>query len=187
LREKAAVKNPDEFSYKMLSSRTDEAGRLLADRGNKSLSQDVVRLLKTQDAGYLRTKLQIERKRQEKLGQMWSLNKSGDSTALSSTLAGKHTLYTEDEALEEYEDSSATLAESPEPPKIPPAKFADEEIRQKTLSDRARLLHMSRIREKQLRIAEQELLVQRAMMGKSATVSGKTRTGLTWKPRERKR
>ena len=64
LREKAAERNPDEFHFGMMSSR-----QKLTDRGNKALSMDAVKLLKTQDAGYLRTMAQQTRKARERLEQ----------------------------------------------------------------------------------------------------------------------
>lgn len=67
LKQKASERNPDEFSYKMMSSTVDKTGRKVADRGNKALSMDVVKLLKTQDAGYIRTMLQMVRKEREEL------------------------------------------------------------------------------------------------------------------------
>lgn len=57
LRQKAAERNPDEFNYGMLKSKTNK-GKKLADRGNATLGPDVVRLLKTQDIGYLQCTLQ---------------------------------------------------------------------------------------------------------------------------------
>lgn len=51
----------------MMSSKVDSQGRKVADRGNKALSVDVVKLLKTQDAGYIRTMLQMVRKQREAL------------------------------------------------------------------------------------------------------------------------
>ncbi|KAL8945303.1 MAG: hypothetical protein Q9211_000179 [Gyalolechia sp. 1 TL-2023] len=74
LREKATERNPDEFSYGMLSSKTDRYGRKLQDRGNPTLSQDVVKLLKTQDAGYLKTMIQQTRKTREKVEQQYLLD-----------------------------------------------------------------------------------------------------------------
>ena len=59
----------------MLSSKTDNHGRKLADRGNKALSVDVVKLLKTQDAGYLRTMAQKTRRAREKLEQEFFLRR----------------------------------------------------------------------------------------------------------------
>ncbi|OCL12248.1 U3 small nucleolar RNA-associated protein Utp11 [Glonium stellatum] len=66
LREKAAARNPDEFSFAMMSTKSD-GGRKIADRGNKALSMDVVKLLKTQDVGYIRTMLQVVRKERRRL------------------------------------------------------------------------------------------------------------------------
>ncbi|KAL8974660.1 MAG: hypothetical protein Q9197_001094 [Variospora fuerteventurae] len=71
--EKAIERNPDEFSYGMLSSKTDQHGRRIQDRGNATLSQDAAKLLKTQDAGYLKTTLQQTRSRREKTEQQFHL------------------------------------------------------------------------------------------------------------------
>ncbi|WFD42563.1 hypothetical protein MPSI1_001209 [Malassezia psittaci] len=62
LREKAANKNQDEFHTGMVGKKT-ERGVHIDSRGNKALPNDVVALLKTQDAGYLRKQLVTERKR----------------------------------------------------------------------------------------------------------------------------
>lgn len=66
LREKAALANPDEFSFKMLSSATKN-GQRIADRGNEALSVNAVKLLKTQDKGYLRVMAQRTRRERERL------------------------------------------------------------------------------------------------------------------------
>ena len=50
----------------MMSSRTS-GGIKVADRGNRPLSMDVVKLLKTQDAAYLRTMAQRVRREREKV------------------------------------------------------------------------------------------------------------------------
>ena len=50
-----------------MSSNVDSQGRKIVDRGNKALSTDVVKLLKMQDAGYIRTMLQMVRKEREEL------------------------------------------------------------------------------------------------------------------------
>lgn len=69
LSEKARDRNPDEFSFKMMSSKVDKQGKKVADRGNKALGTDVVKLLKTQDSGYIRTLLQMVRKQREEVEQ----------------------------------------------------------------------------------------------------------------------
>ncbi|KAL8871129.1 MAG: hypothetical protein Q9198_007480 [Flavoplaca austrocitrina] len=99
LREKAAERNPDEFSYRMLSSTTDKHGRKIQDRGNVSLSQDAVKLLKTQDAGYLRTVIQQTRKTREKLEQEYQLMNGGNVKILGGgdgMRRGNHVVFAED-------------------------------------------------------------------------------------------
>jgi len=66
MRQKAADRNRDEFYHGMLSSKT-ERGVHIQSRGNEPLPNDVVALLKTQDAGYLRKQLVSERKRYKAL------------------------------------------------------------------------------------------------------------------------
>ena len=51
----------------MMRSRTHDRGQKTADRGNPVLSQDAVKLLKTQDAGYLKSMAQKTRRAREKL------------------------------------------------------------------------------------------------------------------------
>ncbi|OAK97497.1 U3 snoRNP-associated protein Utp11 [Phaeosphaeriaceae sp. SRC1lsM3a] len=99
LSEKARDRNPDEFSFKMMSSRVDKQGRKVADRGNQALSIDVVKLLKTQDAGYIRTMLQMVRKEREELEKKLVLEE-GEVRAVRDgerTKQGKHRVYVENE------------------------------------------------------------------------------------------
>lgn len=65
LREKAALKNPDEFYYKMTSSQTKD-GKHIISRGTKR-SADELRTIKSQDVGYLTTKQQHEAKKIQRL------------------------------------------------------------------------------------------------------------------------
>lgn len=104
LSEKARDRNPDEFSFKMMSSKVDKKGKKVADRGNVALSTDVVKLLKTQDAGYIRTMLQMVRKEREELEQRLIMEedevravKDGDRNR-----SGKHKVYVDNQ--EEQED-----------------------------------------------------------------------------------
>lgn len=82
----------------MMSSSIDSAGRRVQDRGNKSLSMDVVKLLKTQDAGYIRTMLQMVRKEREELEQRIMLEDK-EVRALKDGYGGKrrkHTVFVGD-------------------------------------------------------------------------------------------
>lgn len=63
-------RNPDEFAFGMMSSTTGKAGKHGAGANRPTaanLSHDAVKLLKTQDAGYLRTVGERVRRQMEKL------------------------------------------------------------------------------------------------------------------------
>ena len=61
MREKAAFRNKDEFYWGMIKGKT-KAGVAIGDRGNEALSVDVVKLLKTQDAGYVKVQIAKDEK-----------------------------------------------------------------------------------------------------------------------------
>lgn len=61
LREKAAFRNKDEFYFGMVKGRT-EGGIHVQDRGNEALSVEVVKLLKTQDTGYIKMQIAQDEK-----------------------------------------------------------------------------------------------------------------------------
>jgi len=69
----------------MMSSKTDNHGRKITDRGNKSLSTDTVKLLKTQDAAYLRTMGQKTRRAREKVEMEYVL---GDGVGKVNVVGG---------------------------------------------------------------------------------------------------
>jgi U3 small nucleolar RNA-associated protein 11 len=107
LSEKARDRNPDEFSFKMMSSQVDKSGKRVADRGNKALSMEVVKLLKTQDAGYIRTMLQQTRKEREEVEQRLIMEEQGEVRAVRDgerARHGKHRVFVEnEEEQEEFE------------------------------------------------------------------------------------
>ncbi|MCJ1386416.1 hypothetical protein MMC17_009542 [Xylographa soralifera] len=82
LRHKAAERNPDEFHFAMMSSSTHNGGQRVADRGNKALSMEVVKLLKTQDAAYLRTVAQKTRRARERLEEEFVLSGEGKGSGV---------------------------------------------------------------------------------------------------------
>jgi U3 small nucleolar RNA-associated protein 11 len=75
LKAKAADRNEDEFYFGMMNSTTKNGVKVAkrgadnAGGGGKSLSMDVVKLMKTQDVAYLRTVLQSTRKEIARLDQ----------------------------------------------------------------------------------------------------------------------
>ena len=101
LRQKAAERNPDEFHFGMMSSKTHNGGPKIADRGNKALTQDAVKLLKTQDAGYLKTMAQRTRKERERLEEEYILGEGDGVMVLGGNSSGSdrhHTVFVESTA-----------------------------------------------------------------------------------------
>ncbi|KAG0131641.1 small-subunit processome [Tuber indicum] len=96
LRQKATQRNPDEFYFAMINSRTRDGGIHVAPRQDEGpLSHDVVKLLKTQDAGYVRLQSAVERKKIEKLEERLVLkDKGGDAGAGG---VGKHVVFVDGE------------------------------------------------------------------------------------------
>lgn len=119
LSQKARDRNPDEFSFKMMSSKVDKEGKKVADRGNKALSTDVVKLLKTQDAGYIRTLLQMTRKEREELEEQLVLEEQGDVKALKDgerKKRNKHRVFVENEEQQENFDPDTWFGRGQELP-----------------------------------------------------------------------
>jgi len=109
LRQKATDRNPDEFYFGMIRAKTKD-GVKISERGNQSLSAEVVSLLKTQDSGYLRTMLNKTRRERERLEENFQLCEkrgegklSGELTTLKES-AGKearnHTVFVDDEVMQ---------------------------------------------------------------------------------------
>ncbi|KAF2820176.1 U3 small nucleolar RNA-associated protein 11 [Ophiobolus disseminans] len=118
LSEKARDRNPDEFSFKMMSSKVDKQGKKVTDRGNQVLSLDVVKLLKTQDAGYIRTMLQMARKERKELEQKLVLEE-GEIRAVRDgerTKQGKHRVYVDDEEEQQAFDPEAWFGQGEDLP-----------------------------------------------------------------------
>ncbi|CAB4320618.1 unnamed protein product [Prunus armeniaca] len=66
LKEKAAFRNPDEFYFKMIKTRTVDGVHKLENQANKYTPEELL-LMKTQDIGYIIQKVQSEKKKIEKL------------------------------------------------------------------------------------------------------------------------
>ncbi|PON37903.1 Small-subunit processome, Utp [Trema orientale] len=69
LKEKAAFRNPDEFYFKMIKTRTVDGVHKVESEANKYTPEELM-LMKTQDMGYVLQKVQSERKRIDKLTAM---------------------------------------------------------------------------------------------------------------------
>ncbi|PHH79660.1 hypothetical protein CDD80_4145 [Ophiocordyceps camponoti-rufipedis] len=206
LRQKAADRNEDEFYFGMMS-RKGPGSRLLdgpgwrgtvaGDRGNKSLSVETVRLLKTQDMGYIRTMRRILDKEVARLEQRM---------ILARTLGQKaHVRHDDDDdddfdedarrprkiifADTEEERSEALNAATKNVPVQDEDEDEDNDAQEtdeppQTLDQQ---LQNARKKLEALTAAEHELDVQRAKMAKTATSGGETKKGHKIKVRTRKR
>ncbi|KAF8395622.1 hypothetical protein HHK36_019572 [Tetracentron sinense] len=107
LKEKAAFRNPDEFYFKMIKTRTVDGVHKPESQAN-NYTQEELMLMKTQDIGYILQKVQSEKKKIEKLTAMLH--------SLDSQPLNKHVYYAEDRF--ELPDFTAQLRESFLPPSV---------------------------------------------------------------------
>ncbi|KAI9734032.1 MAG: hypothetical protein M1818_006970 [Claussenomyces sp. TS43310] len=210
LREKATDKNPDEFYFGMLSRKgpvstgKNTTGTVNSDRGNKQLDQETVRLLKTQDLGYIRTmrnKTMKEVEAAERLarGIKWEgratvyvdteeeqIDKSERVGRVSRLDVSEEDRGDEDEDLDGMDDKLWDTG----PKGVNVAETKEARLQQKAQERRATRslarLESSKARLKVLTDAEVALDLQRAKMAKSVTVGGVNKNGVRFKIRERK-
>ncbi|KAK6344877.1 hypothetical protein TWF718_006829 [Orbilia javanica] len=195
LKSKASERNPDEFYFGMVNSRTRDGGVLVKERGagndSRVLSMDTVRGLKMQDKAYLRVMGDVERRKREKLEEgLVFLDVDGVNGGIG---GGKKKVFDEEgnvvkpvkekkrivdeddmdwEDEEDEAESKQTKAEQ-KAAKARMAKYKELEARMK--------------REEELRGIERELDAQREFMGKSAPRMGLTKTGKRWFNNARKK
>lgn len=187
-------------------------GRVQGDRGNAAMDVDTVRLLKTQDIGYVRTMRQVTRKEVARLEQQVVMTR------------GLHRLDDEDDDEDnEFDDDDDDIFDLPVKPK--PARkivFMDDEEERNEALDQGdedadedgdfeglkdkpkgaegeedeqaqnfrrlrRELDNARRKLQVLTDAERQLEIQKAKMAKTATSGGETRRGHKIKVRTRKR
>ncbi|RDW87586.1 U3 small nucleolar RNA-associated protein 11 [Coleophoma crateriformis] len=191
LRQKVLEKNPDEFYFGMMSKKgpSGKSGTVSGNRGNQELSQEAVRLFKTQDLGYVRTM------RNKVMKEVGTLEKSVAGIKGN----GKKIVYVEDEEeqqekvwegvdMEEEEDDEDDEDENEvEPTKEDIATKNFRKMQEKEADKLEAKLIIARERLKALTEAEQALDLQRARMTKSQTIGGVNKNGVKFKVRERKR
>ena len=220
LRAKAAEFNEDEFAYGMLSRQMSTkwshgnkwSGLVNGDRGNKALSVDAVRLLKTQDVGYLRTMRSVAQKevkqREERLALAMALSKQNSSQGddeldfdfddddmddeddepnaakRPTKIVFMDDVDERDQAVQAQRDAGKDEAEDDEEDD---GADGDELTEKEKIAMLQRKLQNAKKRLKALVEAEEELQAQRARMAKTPSYSGITKSGKKVKVRERKR
>ncbi|XP_058089067.1 probable U3 small nucleolar RNA-associated protein 11 [Magnolia sinica] len=86
-KEKVAFRNPNEFYFKMIKTRTVDGIHRPESEANKNTQEELM-LMKTQDIGYVLQKVQSEKKKIERLSSMLH--------SLDNQLPNKHVYYAED-------------------------------------------------------------------------------------------
>lgn len=161
LRSKAQQANKDEFNFKMVKAKTND-GVLVASRGAEVLNDEQVRLLKTQDAGYLRTLINNEQSK---------IDKAKASLLLAGS--GKHTLFVEnEEGLENFDaakhfDTDKRLLHRRQN-RLRSSQLTDVDIQQpaETSLKDLQTLQKRLSRREELDLVQQELALQRELMKK---------------------
>lgn len=182
----------------MTSSTTRDGGIKVSERADAGgMSHDVVRLLKTQDAGYVRTQAAVERRAVEKLEGELGFMDSGKNAGVG--LAGKHTVFVDSEKqardfrAEEYFGTHKELLERRfNRPRIEQlaevdgagkrtrgevgemrkkGRDAEEKKMAKRREGKYKELEGRMKRAAELRVAERALELQRAKMGKGGMVA----------------
>lgn len=223
LKNKAAERNEDEFYFGMLSRGKFSAdklaggkkwtGTVAGDRGNKALDMDTVRLLKTQDLGYLRTMRNVVAKEVKELEEKAVIAGAFAGIDTNEESDDEDDFDSEDEAPKRPRSQSnpkkIVFAESIEEvdEKIPEPEENDDDVdmsdddfekfeeekdpqtlrREENAARLRRKLQNARKKLKALMDAENELEMQRARMAKTATVGAIAKNGKKIKVRERKR
>ncbi|XVF15034.1 hypothetical protein REPUB_Repub09cG0114700 [Reevesia pubescens] len=111
LKEKAAFRNPDEFYFQMIKTRTVDGVHKHETQANK-YTQEELMLMKTQDVGYILQKLQSERKKIEKLTAVLH--------SVDNHTSNRHIYYAEDrEEARELQSKSSESRVTPTSDDIP--------------------------------------------------------------------
>lgn len=200
------------FSADKLAGGKKWTGTVAGDRGNKALDIDTVRLLKTQDLGYLRTMRNVVSKEVEELeqkvviaGAFAGIDTNGDSDDEDDFDSDdatpqrpkpqpkpKKIIFAEsveevEQKLPEPEDEDDVDMSDDDFPKFDKEKDLATLKREENAERLRRKLHNAKKKLKALTDAENELEMQRARMAKTATVGAITKNGKKIKVRERKR
>ncbi|KAL8201636.1 hypothetical protein R6Q57_010783 [Mikania cordata] len=117
LKEKAAFRNPDEFYFKMINTKTVDGVHKQGSGSNKYTEEELL-LMKSQDIGYILQKLQSEKKKIERL--------TATLHSLDSQPSNKHVYYAEDR-----EDAKRILSETKSGGGLPAFEDLPDKIKRK--------------------------------------------------------
>ncbi|KAL5818128.1 hypothetical protein ACOSQ3_026506 [Xanthoceras sorbifolium] len=134
LKERAAFRNPDEFYFKMIKTRTVDGLHRLESGANK-YTQEELMLMKTQDIGYILQKLQSEKNKIEKL--------TTTLHSIDNNPSNRHIYYAEDR-----EEAKSMQSQSARKVAVCASEGIPDHIRRKTTASYRELeARKSRVRE----------------------------------------
>lgn len=190
LQQKAKDRNEDEFYFAMVNSesrggvkvakrRAENSGGNGGNGGGKVLGGDVVKLMKTQDVGYLRTMLQQTRRERERVGKEVV---RGDVGVRVDTANGdsKRVVFDEDGEELPNQRTKDSFSEDEEDP-----EEVQDGDKHRALSKKRRKLQAIKDRERDLAAALQEVEEQRARM--NGSIGDVNKDGVKFKVRQRRR
>ncbi|TPR11103.1 CFEM domain family protein [Aspergillus niger] len=210
LQEKVRDRNPDEFAFGMMSSSSARQGKHGA-AGNRDsaaargLSHDAIKLLKTQDAGYLRTVGERIRRQMEKLEEEVRLQDgmkeildgdAGEDKKKEEDVMDDDDMdfdfdFGDDEVDQKKNKKSRKLVMKKSRKQLEAERQALVEARRaRKMKKRAAEARMNKLKAlqkqyKEITAAERELDWQRGRMDN--VVGGTNKNGVKWKIRERKK
>lgn len=118
LKEKARFRNPDEFYFKMINTRTVDGIHKTEGQANKYTPEELL-LMKTQDIGYVLQKVQSDKKKIEKL--------TATLHSLDNRPSSRHVYFAEDR-----EEAKELRSSSSRGGILPPSENIPDRIKRKT-------------------------------------------------------
>lgn len=174
LKQKAAQYNPDEYYHAMTRKKTDENGIAIIEReSSESLSAQQLKLLKSQDANYVKTMRLNEMQKIEKLKNKLEFKSSGKHTIFVDSVEEKEQFNPEEyfktdlSMLERRENRLRVDQLETSNKLIKRDLFTDQEERDRLEKEKLneyRLLKERMKREKQLREVEQKMEMAKELM-----------------------
>ncbi|KAE8379937.1 small-subunit processome [Aspergillus bertholletiae] len=138
LEEKARDRNPDEFAFGMMSAHSQKAGKhgAAARQSAAGLSHDAIKLLKTQDAGYLRTTGERVRRQMDKLEQEIQLQEGMVQSLVGKKQKKKKASVRDEDDEDGFDFDFDEESESESEARPKKTVFADDKLEQRALKQK---------------------------------------------------
>ncbi|KAL6202286.1 hypothetical protein ACLB2K_025994 [Fragaria x ananassa] len=155
LKEKARFRNPDEFDFKMINSRTVDGVHKTEGQANKYTPEELL-LMKSQDIGYVLQKVQSEKKKIEKM--------TATLHSLDNRPSNRHIYFAEDR-----EEAKELQSRGPKGEMLPGSQNIPVRIRRKTAASYGEL------KARKERVQDLEKVYMQMAMQKELKKKGKKR------------